>query len=153
MTELNLCLFGYFLFELFESSNAGNHITEIFLSQCWLDIFIWKNLFLLLEFFRFPKPVSLWVVIRIFLIVFNVHIVVNWWWLFWYFFLFLRFYELIILPLSFFEYSLLTLICYLRLNFLYDFFNIFRLINTLVILDLKLFNRSLSAYSLECFDD
>lgn len=155
MAELNLCLFWYFLFELFESSDPSDHVTEVLLSHGRLDIFVWKNLLFFLEFFRFPISESLCVVICIFtIIVFNVHIIVTRCrWLFVRLALFLWFYELVILSLSFFEDSLLTLIGYLRLNFLYDFSNVFSLFYTLIILNLELFNWPLSAYGLKCLDD
>lgn len=155
MTELDLRLLGYFLFELFESSNPCDHVTEIFLSHGRFDIFVWKNFFLLLEFFRFPIPVSLRVVICIFIIIAcDVHIIViRCSCFFMCLVLFLRFYELVVLSLGFFEDSLLTLVSYLRLYFLDDFFNVLSLFYTLIILDLELLNRPLSAYGLKCFDD
>ena len=153
MTELYLCFLWDFLFEFFESRNACDHIAEKLLSHCGLDIFVGKNFFLLFELFRFPIPISLWIVISIFIIVFNVHVIVIWRWLFMDLALFLWFYQLIILFLGFPEDSLLTLIGNLSFYFLQDFSNVLSLFNALIILYMELFYWSLSAYRFECFDN
>lgn len=160
MTKLGLNFVRYLRLSLFISFYPFHQILQKFLPMLGRSKFILRLSLFLLKSFWFPMfRVFRFLFMRLCEIsfVFKIHILwlINFWWICSFIFgcCLLSFNNYIVIPLILFKYFLLFFIVYLSLHFADNFWYKLFLLNSVILLNLKVFNRSVLENLLEGLND